>query len=187
MDEIGETSPRMQGLLLRFLESGEIQPVGADRAEDGVDVRVIAATNRNLIESVKDKSFREDLYYRLNVIHLRIPPLRERMEDLPALLAVFLRQFAQAYGMPVPQVSAAALETLLRHSLPPHGRELKNVAERLGVRPRPGCIEPENLPVDLLRGAQLPIDASVQPQARVGNLFERLAVHGRGFRSDRSP
>jgi two-component system response regulator HydG len=181
MDEIGETSPRMQGLLLRFLESGEIQPVGSDRPQNRVDVRVIAATNRNLIERVKDKSFREDLYYRLNVIHLRIPPLRERMEDLPALLAVFLRQFAQAYGMPVPQVSAAALETLLRHSWPGNVRELKNVAERLVVRARPGCIEPENLPVDLLRGAQLPIDASVQPQARVDSLFERLVVHGEGF------
>src|SRR5258708_29997817 len=159
MDEIGETSPRMQGLLLRFLESGEIQPVGSDRPQTRVDVRVIAATNRNLIESVKDKSFREDLYYRLNVIHLRIPPLRERMDDLPALLAVFLRQFAQAYGMPVPQVSAAALETLLRHSWPGNVRELKNAAERLGVRARPGCIEPANLPAAPLRAGPRPLAA----------------------------
>src|SRR5436190_1494695 len=78
MDEIGETTPRMQGLLLRFLETGEIQRVGSDRAENRVDVRVIAATNRNLLESVQEKIFREDLYYRLNVIHIRVPTLRDR-------------------------------------------------------------------------------------------------------------
>src|SRR4029077_12533205 len=83
MDEIGETTPRMQGLLLRFLETGEIQRVGSDRPDTRVDVRVIAATNRNLVASVQDKSFREDLYYRLNVIHLRMPSLRERASDIP--------------------------------------------------------------------------------------------------------
>src|SRR4051812_27238426 len=93
MDEIGETTPRMQGLLLRFLETGEIQRVGSDRPDNRVDVRVIAATNRNLLESVHDKTFREDLYYRLNVIHLKVPPLRERMLDVPELLTRFLDQF----------------------------------------------------------------------------------------------
>ena len=96
MDEIGETSPRMQGLLLRFLETGEIQRVGSDQVQTRVDVRVIAATNRVLVDSVANKTFREDLYYRLNVIHIRVPPLRDRVEDIPVLLRFFLDQFAQA-------------------------------------------------------------------------------------------
>ena len=96
MDEVGETSPRMQGLLLRFLETGEIQRVGSDQVQNRVDVRVIAATNRVLVESVANKTFREDLYYRLNVIHIRVPPLRDRVEDIPVLLRFFLDQFAQA-------------------------------------------------------------------------------------------
>jgi transcriptional regulator with PAS, ATPase and Fis domain len=80
MDEIGETSPRMQSLLLRFLENGEIQRIGTTKANARVDVRVIAATNRDLLQGVLSKTFREDLYYRLNVIHMRVPPLRERVE-----------------------------------------------------------------------------------------------------------
>ncbi len=97
MDEIGETTPRMQGLLLRFLETGEIQRVGSEQIQNRVDVRVIAATNRNLIENVAAKTFREDLYYRLNVIHLRVPPLRERKEDVPMLLNHFMETFARQY------------------------------------------------------------------------------------------
>ena len=90
MDEVGEMSLRMQALLLRFLESGEIQRVGAERAQARVNVRVIAATNRNLTERIASKDFREDLYYRLNVIHLTVPPLRERREDVGELLEHFL-------------------------------------------------------------------------------------------------
>src|SRR5262245_18248655 len=89
MDEVGEMSLRMQALLLRFLESGEIQRVGADRQRARVDVRVIAATNRNLVDRVSVNAFREDLYYRLNVIHIPIPTLRERREDIPLLLRHF--------------------------------------------------------------------------------------------------
>src|SRR5690242_5527775 len=85
MDEVGETSPRMQGLLLRFLETGEIQPVGSDKIQTRVDVRVIAATNRVLIDRVAAGEFREDLYYRLNVIHLPVPPLRDRRDDVPVM------------------------------------------------------------------------------------------------------
>lgn len=98
MDEIGETTPRMQGLLLRFLETGEIQRVGSDEPiQTRVDVRVIAATNRVLLESVAAKTFREDLYYRLNVIHLQVPPLRERQEDIPLLLDHFAEVFSRQY------------------------------------------------------------------------------------------
>lgn len=83
MDEVGETSPRMQRLLLRFLETGEIQRVGSERTDARVNVRVIAATNRNLVEAVAAKAFRDDLYYRLNVIQLHLPPLRDRLADVP--------------------------------------------------------------------------------------------------------
>ena len=96
MDEVGEMSLRMQALLLRFLESGEIQRVGAERPQARVNVRVIAATNRNLTERIASKDFREDLYYRLNVIHLTIPPLRERREDVPELLAPLHRPLQPA-------------------------------------------------------------------------------------------
>src|SRR5262245_22281660 len=89
MDEIGEMSLRMQAMLLRFLETGEIQRVGSERPMPPLDVRVVAATHRNLVQHVNDKSFREDLYYRLNVIHIEVPPLRERREDIPELLAPF--------------------------------------------------------------------------------------------------
>src|SRR4249919_3516905 len=96
LDEIGEMTLRMQGLLLRFLETGEIQKVGAERGSRPLDVRVIAATNRNLRELVAQGQFREDLFYRLNVIHIVVPPLRERRDDIPLLIAHFLESLTQA-------------------------------------------------------------------------------------------
>ena len=99
LDEIGEMTPRMQGLLLRFLETGEVQKVGSDRIERRVNVRVVAATNRNLADMVTRGEFREDLFYRLNVIHLSVPPLRDRREDIPMLVEHFLQRFlAQRAG-----------------------------------------------------------------------------------------
>ena len=142
MDEIGETTPRMQGLLLRFMETGEIQRVGSDRTDGRVDVRVIAATNRDLLTSVQDKTFREDLYYRLNVIHLHVPPLRERMDDMLPLLNRFLQQFARTYRLQTPEVSPDVLELLYAYTWPGNVRELKNLAERLVVRGGTGTIEP---------------------------------------------
>src|ERR1044071_3058353 len=105
MDEVGEMSLRMQASLLRFLETGEIQRVGSDRRLPPVDVRVIAATHRRLTDRVADGSFREDLYYRLNVIHSAVPPLRERPEDVAPLLRHFLALFAESHGKPVPDLS----------------------------------------------------------------------------------
>src|SRR5947209_119320 len=110
MDEIGEMSLRMQALLLRFLESGEIQSVGAERPQARVDVRVIAATNRRLVDRIATKEFREDLYYRLNVIHVVIPPLRERREDVWPLLAYFLDHFAAQHRMAAPKIAPDAIQ-----------------------------------------------------------------------------
>ena len=102
LDEVGEMSLRMQALLLRFLETGEIQQVGADRQGARVDVRVICATHRDLRLRVREGTFREDLFYRLNVVHIHIPPLRERREDVRDLVQHFFAHFAEHHGVTVP-------------------------------------------------------------------------------------
>jgi two-component system, NtrC family, response regulator HydG len=182
MDEVGETSPRMQGLLLRFLETGEIQRVGSDQIQNRVDVRVIAATNRVLLESVANKTFREDLYYRLNVIHLRVPPLRERLEDIPVILKFFLDQFSRQYQVELPTLSQEAMQTLSDHPWPGNVRELKNVVERLVVRNKTGEIGRDDLPLEVLRSApaaQVVSTPVTRPAADV--LFERLVNGGESF------
>src|SRR5262245_54237102 len=98
MDEIGEMSLRMQALLLRFLETGEIQPIGAHGPVKRVDTRLVAATNRDLLAQVSQGKFREDLYYRINVMHVPVPPLRERSDDVRALFDAFFERFATQYG-----------------------------------------------------------------------------------------
>jgi transcriptional regulator with GAF, ATPase, and Fis domain len=184
MDEIGETTPRMQGLLLRFLETGEIQRVGSDDPRQArVDVRVIAATNRVLVDSVAAKTFREDLYYRLNVIHLRVPPLRERREDVPVLLRHFMETFSEHYRVECPTLSAGALAVLTDYRWPGNVRELKNVVERLIVRSRSGLIHPEDLPVDVVRAAS-PVQpaALVSERAKVSDvLFDAMVADRQSF------
>jgi transcriptional regulator with PAS, ATPase and Fis domain len=150
MDEVGEMSLRMQALLLRFLESGEIQRVGAERPQARVNVRVIAATNRNLTERIASKEFREDLYYRLNVIHLTIPPLRERREDVPELLQHFIGHYSKRHSLPPPSVTPEALGHLVAYAWPGNVRELKNFVERLVLRARSGIILPTDLPLEIL-------------------------------------
>ncbi len=136
LDEIGEMTLRMQGLLLRFMETGELQKVGADRAAGRVNVRVIAATNRNLRDMITEGTFREDLFYRLNVIHLTVPPLRERREDIPGLIDYFLSAFTRNNGTPVHAISPDAIKLLAEYSWPGNVRELENVIERLVVTGR---------------------------------------------------
>jgi len=130
MDEIGEMSLQMQALLLRFLESGEIQRVGSDRASTVVDVRIIAATNRRLVDQIAATEFRSDLFYRLNVIHIEIPPLRARRDDIPAFLDHFLQQFSESYRVVVPRLSDEALSQLTSAPWPGNVRQLRNVLER---------------------------------------------------------
>ena len=189
MDEIGETSPRMQGLLLRFLEAGEIQRVGSDAVQTRVDVRVIAATNRQLVDSVAAKTFREDLYYRLNVIHIRVPALRERREDVPKFLDFFLDQFSQQYSVNRPRLSPATLNLLSEYAWPGNVRELKNIVERLVVRASGNEIEPRDLPLEVLRGSPLQQPPGTLDQTTVtvparsasDALFERLVNGGESF------
>jgi transcriptional regulator with PAS, ATPase and Fis domain len=153
MDEVGEMSLRMQALLLRFLESGEIQRVGAERAQARVNVRVIAATNRNLIERIAAKEFREDLYYRLNVIHLTVPPLRDRREDIPEMLRHFVAYYAARHGVPAPEISTDAMGQLIAYGWPGNVRELRNFVERLVLRARNGMIVAADLPVEIAPAA----------------------------------
>jgi transcriptional regulator with PAS, ATPase and Fis domain len=125
LDEVGEMSLRMQALLLRFLETGEIQSVGAHQASQVANVRVIAATNRNLAERVSAGEFREDLLYRLRVIHIHVPPLRERREDVPLLIDHLLKRARRGL-----KISEEAMQVLQRYRWPGNVRELQNVVEQ---------------------------------------------------------
>jgi transcriptional regulator with GAF, ATPase, and Fis domain len=129
LDEIGELPPAMQSKLLRVLQEHEIERVGEIRTRK-VNVRVIAATNRDLTQEVEGKRFREDLFYRLSVFPLEIPPLRERREDIPALANYFLRKTAKKMNRPLPRLSRANASQLSSHAWPGNVRELQNVVER---------------------------------------------------------
>jgi DNA-binding NtrC family response regulator len=145
LDEIAELSPTLQAKLLRVLQEGEIRPLGASRAER-VDVRVIAATNKDLEVRLKSGAFREDLYYRLNVIHIHLPPLRERAEDLLALLEHFLSVCGARAGKEVRGLNEAAKKALLSHTWPGNVRELENTIERAVALCEGGVIRAEDLP-----------------------------------------
>jgi DNA-binding NtrC family response regulator len=140
---------RMQGLLLRFLETGELQKVGAEGGGRIVNVRVIAATNRNLREMITQGTFREDLFYRLNVIHIVVPPLRDRREDVPLLLSHFLERFIGVNNSAIGHVSPAAIKALTEYSWPGNVRELENVIERLVVTVRGKTVELDDLPSEI--------------------------------------
>src|SRR4051812_29747796 len=129
LDELGEMSARMQAVLLRFTETGEIQQVGSERPTGRADVRLICATNRDLRVQISAGLFREDLYYRLNVIQIQMPPLRDRAEDIPALVQHFLEQHATSHALHAPAISPDAAQLLMAYSWPGNVRELRNVAE----------------------------------------------------------
>src|SRR5262245_371203 len=148
LDEIGDLTPATQLMLLRFLQERRFERVGGEETLH-VDVRVIAATNKNLQEGMERGSFRNDLFYRLNVIPLQIPPLRERAEDIPILGSEFLERFTQKVGKPVRGFSDEALETLGRYSWPGNVRELENVIERTVVLAKGARIEVSALPPNL--------------------------------------
>jgi two-component system response regulator AtoC len=129
LDEIGEMSVQLQVKLLRVLQDGKLQRLGAVDLIP-VDTRIVAATNQDLQQKVRQKTFRDDLYYRLNVVHLAIPPLRERMEDLPLLIGQLLRKLNYKLGKSIREVDPPALEQLRRYSFPGNVRELENLLER---------------------------------------------------------
>jgi transcriptional regulator with GAF, ATPase, and Fis domain len=186
LDEVGEMSLRMQALLLRFLETGEIQPVGADRQVSRVDVRVICATHRDLRQRVREGTFREDLFYRLNVVHIHIPPIRERREDLHDLIGHFLAHFAEHHAVGAPAPTADALALLLGYDWPGNVRELRNVLERVILR-RLEVVTPDDLPRELRLGPSGPATSSSDgppEETRAGltrRLMGRMLVRGESF------
>jgi transcriptional regulator with PAS, ATPase and Fis domain len=148
LDEVGEMSPRMQALLLRFLESGEIQQVGSDSVIARSDVRVLSATNRDLTKMVAAGQFREDLLYRIKVAHLHVPPLRERREDIPALIEHAIRRAGAACS-----VTPEAMDVLSRYSWPGNVRELQNVIEQVMSLANGSAVKVDDLPRSIVAGA----------------------------------
>jgi DNA-binding NtrC family response regulator len=149
LDEIGDLPLDIQPKLLRFLEQGEIMPVGETRPQ-AVDVRVLAATNADLEQRVSEGKFREDLYYRLSVIRIHVPPLRERREEVPHLSTFFLRDACERLGKPDVHLSSATLDLFARYWWPGNVRQLRNEIQRAVAMSAPGgAIEPEHLSADL--------------------------------------
>ncbi|MDQ5988119.1 MAG: Transcriptional regulatory protein ZraR [Syntrophus sp. SKADARSKE-3] len=145
LDEIGELSMSVQVKLLRFLQEREFQRLGGNQTLHA-DVRIISATNRDLEARVKEGAFREDLFYRLNVVMMKVPPLRERKEDIPALVDHFLDKYAQENGKAVEGVSSEAKDLLIKYDYPGNVRELENIMERAVVISRDPVISVEDLP-----------------------------------------
>jgi len=149
LDEVGEMSPRMQVVLLRFLETGEIQRVGADRSHTRVNVRLVTATNRDLEKEVANGTFREDLFFRLNVIRVHIPPLRERAEDIPLLLDYYVKSYSTLHRVAAPELAPDAVDILVSHRWPGNIRQLKNVVERIVLKSPGRTILASDLPADV--------------------------------------
>jgi two-component system response regulator AtoC len=158
LDEIGDLPLLLQAKLLRVLQEQTFKPVGGNE-EMPVDVRVVAATHQDLESLVRAGRFREDLFYRLNVVTITLPPLRERRDDIPVLVDYFIRKYSWEHGRPRKRFSPEAERLLLEHSWPGNIRELANVVERALVLSPLGVMTPESLPESLLRGG----DASVSP------------------------
>ena len=180
LDEVGELAAPAQAKLLRVLQEGEVRPVGEERTRT-VDVRVIAATHRDLGEEVRRGAFREDLFYRLNVVHLRIPPLRERPEDVKVLARHFLDRFAERFGVSPLRVPDALFDRLAAHAWPGNVRELENAVEGLVALSPPEGLDLSLLPgggAPALEGVPLPLRERVQAYER-GLVVEALrAAHG---------
>ena len=162
LDEIGEISASTQVKLLRFLETKSVERVGGSKPID-LDVRLVAATNRNLETLVKEGTFREDLFFRLNVVGIRMPALRERPGDVSTLLAHYLKYFAKENGLPVPELEAGALVTLEKYGWPGNIRELRNFCENTVVLHRGGKVSEYDLDPRFRAEGGLPSDAGAPP------------------------
>lgn len=179
LDEIGELPAALQVKLLRALQESEIRPVGGSATRQ-VDVRVIAATNRNLAEEVEERRFRADLFYRINVVSIHLPPLRERPEDVPELAQHFARRYASRLGMPAPRVTPAALAALARYAWPGNVRELENAIERALVLAGGDPVDVVHLPVAVQakpgsNGARMNGDGDLSVKRRV-RMLERSLI-----------
>ena len=175
LDEIGDMPLNLQAKLLRVLQEGEVRPLGSLEARK-VDVRVVAATHMDLQEKIRDGEFREDLYYRLCVFPIVLPPLRERKEDLPSLLQHFLGEACERYGKAVEGFAPAAVEVLMRYDFPGNIRELRNVVERAVLMAEPGAtILPSHLPPEI---AGLPAEPATAAPAGMAVTVDGLGEGG---------
>ena len=161
LDEIGDTSAAMQVKLLRVLQERSLRRVGGTE-ETEVDVRVLAATNRDLDQLVRERQFREDLYYRINVIQIRMPALREKPEDIPALALHFLVKFSRAMGKRITHINEEAMSRLQAHNWPGNVRELENVIERSVALESSDAITPHSLSRDILKGSRIAHELPIQ-------------------------
>ena len=166
LDEIGELPLEMQVKLLRVLQEQELERVGGTQTVK-VDVRVVAATNQDLSEAVRDGTFRADLFYRLNIFPVRMPPLRERVHDIPLLAAHFVRQFAERMGKPARRIARGTLERLLHYHWPGNVRELANVLERAVILCNAAVIHDEHI-------GSLATSPSTQPTAAAFPTLEEV-------------
>lgn len=148
LDEIGELPLAVQAKLLRFLESGECHALGASKPER-INTRIVAATNRDLQQEVRAGQFRKDLFYRLNIVPLRLPPLRERHGDIEKLITSLTAKLARQHGLDAPRYSVAAMEHLQRYDWPGNIRELRNFCERMLILLGGQTIRPDNLPLEI--------------------------------------
>jgi len=165
LDEVADLPLHMQVKLLRVIQEKAVRPVGETR-EVPVDVRILSATHRKLEELVKAGKFREDLYYRINVIELHVPTLRERLDDVPPLVDMLLGRIARHMGVPQPEISDAAMDKLLGYSYPGNVRELENVLERAVTLCSGDRVEPED--IQLKQGVGLDLPSVVDEMAADG-------------------
>ncbi len=172
LDEVGDMSLRTQAKLLRVLDEHRVEPLGAQEAVH-VDVRVVASTNKNLEQEIERGNFREDLFYRLNVIPFVVPPLRERREDIPVLCEHFLSQFTAAYGRKAKTLQPDALKLLLEHSWPGNVRELRNLMERIAILHPGSDVAAKHIPLDRTKRADAHSDRFVGSLQEVRSRIER--------------
>lgn len=174
LDEIGEISKDTQVKLLRVLQEGEFERVGGTKTLK-VDVRLIAATNKTLLHEVRAQRFREDLYYRINVIYLKVPPLRERKEDIPPLVNAFIHQYAPSNSKKIKGIDKKALEVLLQYDWPGNIRELRNIVERMIVLSSGEKLTLEQIPEDLRHGKLEPSNPTVTTEVgRISDVEKEL-------------
>jgi two-component system response regulator PilR (NtrC family) len=179
LDEIGETSTAMQIKLLRVLQDRVVRKVGGN-VETPIDVRVIAATNRDLSESIREGSFREDLFYRINVIPITLPPLRHRREDIPLLVDHFIEKFCTRMGVPRKRISADAMRAIEKYHWPGNVRELENVIERMIALETSEVLTTKSLPEHVLLGGRIP-DGSYELPPEGISLQDHLEAIGKIF------
>ena len=186
LDEVGDMTPKTQVDLLRALQDREIRRLGGDKIIK-VDVRFIAATNKDLAEEIAEKRFREDLYYRLNVVPIILPALRERKEDIPVLVNAFLEEFSKLHKKESKKISDRALDLMLQYPWPGNVRELRNVAERMVLLSPNETLEPRDLPAsighsqDSRQEISIPLDQPLEDteKAVISSVFSRITRNRR--------